>query len=103
MRGFRSFAIAAMLGLGALYVAGSAARAGTNPDLVTVGLELPFLVGQNQPSSLGDFNGKVGYAVFNVPGQKGDNFIRFESDMRFMQGVTRPRGARARRGEWVLT
>jgi hypothetical protein len=76
------------------------ARAADSPDLTTIGLEAPGLVGQDQPSTMGDFTGKIGYAIFNRDNASG--FHVFDADMRFQQGTALVGGV-ATRGLWGLT
>jgi hypothetical protein len=98
----RSFLWAIGLALALGFLGASVARAADSPDLRTIGIDVFPQVGQNQPSSIGDFAGKVGYALLasdSVPG-----FKHFEADMRFEAGIARdPRTGFSRRGVWGLT
>jgi len=78
----------------------AAAEAADSPDLTTIGLEAPGLVGQDQPATMGDFSGKVGYAIFNRDDASG--FHVFDADMRFQQGTALVGGV-ATHGLWGLT
>src|SRR5881628_3158696 len=97
------------LGLGAAVsvmalVPGFRAAAGDVCDFVTVGLDIfPVAFQAHQPSSLGDFKGHVGVAMFSATGSTTDNWTHFESDMRFMQGKLLDACGDAHRGQWGLT
>jgi hypothetical protein len=90
-----------VLAIAAIGLSG-AALAEDSPNLRTVGLDIFPLHGQNQPSSIGDFTGKVGYGLFSRDRTSGD-WSHFESDMRYMQGVALdPRDGTPQRGQWAL-
>jgi hypothetical protein len=84
------------------WVGTSVAQAADSPDLRTIGIDAFPVFGQNQPSSIGDFRGQVGQALFSVDNGRG--FVHFESDMRFMQGTAKnPLTGTSRSGSWGLT
>jgi hypothetical protein len=88
----------AALALGAL-----PALAEDSPNLRTIGIDIFTQAGNNQPSSIGDFAGRVGYALLSQNRTTGPWF-HFESDMRFMQGVALdPRDGHPQHGQWALT
>lgn len=95
--------LVALLGVALVaWLGAGVAPAANSPDLRTVGLDIYPVLGQNQPSSIGDFSGFVGQALFSTGAGRG--FEHFESDMRFMQGVAKNQlTGVTRSGSWGLT
>ncbi len=71
-----------------------------NPELSAIGVDLPGVTA-NQPASIGNFTGKVGFAHF--AGGGGLNFERFDFDIRFQRGLIRTNSGGLLLGQWGFT
>ena len=80
--------------------AGAAINTADDPELSAVGIDLPGLTA-NQPASIGNFSGRVGFAHF--AGGAGRNFDSFDFDIRFQRGAIRTNSGRPRHGQWAFT
>jgi hypothetical protein len=90
--------------LGSLLVAPGTAGAAINTaddlELSAIGVDLPGVTA-NQPASIGNFAGKVGFAHF--AGGRGRNFEKFDFDIRFQRGAIRTNSGQQRHGQWAFT
>jgi hypothetical protein len=71
-----------------------------NPHLSAIGVDLPGATA-NQPASIGNFTGSVGFAHF--AGGARANFQKFDFDLRFQQGSVITNSGRALAGQWAFT
>src|SRR5438477_11174613 len=102
MASFHSARIGSALAAAIFGLAASPAMAEDHLNLRTVGIDIFPLFGQNQPSTIGDFRGNVGMALFSEDRTFGP-WVHFESDMRFMQGTARnPQNNMDQVGQWAL-
>ena len=94
--------LALLLGFALALSVGAGSGGADIGSVSTVGIDVALNLDQNQPATIGDFTGKVGWALFSQG--KGVGFSHFESDMRFEQGTARnPVTAADAFGQWGFT